>query len=367
MSDRQVDGFIDVSLQCLRLYAPDIFPMDAVGNFCLDLADCLASSGYSISLYAENFPDFLSDKIKKASHLVQDVQSDDLIIVSYSIFDPNLDVILSLSNPKLCYFHGVTPPEFLQEFEPITADLCRRSIEQFKYLGSFDFAMANSKFTSKYLTHFIPNCEIEIAPPLFPSRMLESIVSKSSADKFLGLTLLFVGRVVPHKRIEELIYVLAELRKTSSPVCLKVVGECPNASYMQFLYKLIAELEVYPESVIFTGKVSDSDLSRLYKSADAFLCMSLHEGFCIPVLEAMGFGLPVFVREGNAAAEVAGDSGVCFAGVDYTAIAQLISQTLTDHAGCSELIHRGFYRHKELLQHNSPQYWKSIIERIQRQ
>lgn len=350
--------------ETVRLSAPDIFPMDAVGNFCLDWADCLGNAGYAVELYAENFPPYLSGRIKKTSHLFSDVRPNDLVFVSYSIFDPLLNELVTLSNPKICYFHGVTPSELLQEFDPITADLCRRSISQFAQLAHFDIVMANSRFTAKYLEPFMPSHQIEIAPPVFPSRMMINDGGGAVAKEVDGPTLLFVGRVVPHKKIEELLDVLAELRRVDSSARLVVIGECSNHVYLEFLRKHIVDLGIPGDKVVLAGKVTDAELALHYSSADAFLCMSLHEGFCIPVLEAMGFGLPVFVREGNAAVEVAGDAGMHFSGDDCTAIAKLISRTLADREQRMDMILRGHLRYNDLLQMNTPEFWGAMCERV---
>lgn len=349
--------------ETVRLSAPDVFPMDAVGNFCLDLAMCLGNAGYAVELYAENFPVHLSGMIKKTSYLFGDVRPSDLLFVSYSILDPLLTEFVALPNPKICYFHGVTPPDLLQEFDPNTADLCRRSISQFPQLAQFDMVMANSSFTAKCLEPFMSGHKIVIAPPVFPSRMMINGGGNEATNKVDGPTLIFVGRVVPHKKIEELLNVLAELRCVNSSACLVVIGECSNYGYLEFLRKHANELGIPEDKFLLTGKVTDAELALHYSSADAFLCMSLHEGFCIPVLEAMGFGLPVFVREGNAAVEVAGGAGMHFSGDDYTAIAKLISRTLADREQRMDMIHRGRLRYNALLQMNTPEYWGSMCER----
>jgi glycosyltransferase involved in cell wall biosynthesis len=336
--------------------------MDAVGNFCLDLADCLGIAGFPTKLYAINLPPWLSGKVGKISDLFQNIRPHDLLIVSYSTYDTRLSDILKLPNPKVCYFHGVTPPGLLEKFDPSTAEVCRKSTTQFPQLAMFDVVMANSLFTSSVLAPYMANRPVGIAPPIFPPR-LEKIVRLCAAhDDADGLTLLFVGRVAPHKRIGELFHVLAEIRRSEPSARLVVVGKGTNQRYLDFLRNYAARLRIPQDKIVLTGRVSDADLAQRYLSADAFLCMSLHEGFGIPVLEAMAFGLPVFIRDGNATAEVTGDSGIRFQGNDYSAIANLILRTLSDRETLAGIVHRGHLRHQSLIQQNTPAFWKSVCD-----
>ena len=64
------------------------------------------------------------------------------------------------------------------------------------------------------------------------------------------------------------------------------------------------------DSVAFLGSVSDAALDSEYASADAFVCMSRHEGFCVPIIEAMEAGLPVVARRAGAVSETLGQGGV---------------------------------------------------------
>lgn len=347
--------------------APDIYPMDAVGNFCLGLADCLAAAGYSPKLYAQNFPRRLSGKINRIGNLFSDVRPDDLLVVSYSTYDGRLHEILALPNPKIGYFHGITPPKLLEKFEPATADVCRQAIAQLPQLAEFDVVMANSRFSSSVLASWMAGRTISVAPPVFPARLERHFDLSADRNPADGLTLLVVGRLAPHKRIGELLHVFAGIRYSDPSARLVVVGKETSQGYLNFLRNYARKLRIPADKLVLTGQVSDADLARHYLSADAFLCMSLHEGFGIPVLEAMGFGVPVFIRDGNATAEVAGDSAARFAGTDYLAIAELILRTLSDHECRAEMIRRGHLRHRALIQHNTPAFWKSMCETTQRE
>lgn len=292
----------------INIIAPDIWLKDAVGNFCLDLAELLGENGLDVKLFAQHFSKKETPQIHDMESFFDDMNDEDTIFLSYSIYDPYLEQILALPNKKVCYFHGVTPPELLEEFEPVTAELCRKSQEQFPLLGEFDVLMANSEFIANDLRKYVgENRSIEVLPPVFPNRFLFNNTCEEKSFDVLNLTLLYVGRVVPHKKVEDIIRVMSDLKAQFPSVKLMIVGDTPNLTYLQFLKDKTKNLNLTESEVVFTGKVDDEQLQEFYCISDVFITMSEHEGFCIPVLEAIYFGLKIIVKKGNAAEEVAGN------------------------------------------------------------
>ena len=285
----------------LLICAPDIFMGDAVGNHCLGIARSARRLGLNVEIYAQRYVT-AEQGVQQIDTLYQKVKSDDILLVSYSILDPYLDKLLKLECRKICYFHGVTPPELLQDFEPSTADLCRDAIKQLPKLADFDQVIANSQSTANYLASFMATGSIKVIPPVFADMPLfQHTPQLRPANKTPNL--LMVGRVVPHKCIEDAIDLLAQLHAQRVPATLSIVGSMPNYDYSKFLINHARALGVL-NYVDFNGMLDDADLFRCYEASDALLVMSRHEGFCVPVLEAMHFGKPVFVRGGTAAEEL---------------------------------------------------------------
>jgi glycosyltransferase involved in cell wall biosynthesis len=280
---------------------------DAVGNFCVDLGRLL-SSIYDVRYYADNST-VCEVVVNKISTLQGGLCDNDLILYSYSIYDPNLDYIVKLSNRKICYFHNVTPPHFFLNYDDVTFDLCDRSSAQIPSLSLFDLIITNSCFSESFLKSFgvFTKRKIIIKPPVFKHRLLETDLSFDSVDND-GLSILYVGRIVPHKKIEDIIDLFYELHKVNTEFRLKIAGKHPIPKYSQELLERVERYNL-ASSIEFLGSVDQSDLVRLYQTSDIFLMMSEHEGFCIPVLEALFFGLKVFVTTGSASSEIAGDFG----------------------------------------------------------
>jgi glycosyltransferase involved in cell wall biosynthesis len=306
----------------IHIAAPDIHVGDAVGNHCLALALDFAEQGHTCELFAQRATS-PHQTVRPLADLLSGAAphtSQDLLLLSHSIYDPHLRQLLKLPGRKLAYFHGITPPELLLEHDPVAAYYCARGYAQLPLLAQFDRVVANSAFNLRDLQQHIPGGlapeRTSVVPPISarfplfarPARAPRPIPAQPGQP----LHLLTVGRVVPHKRIEDLIEVVALLAQQGQAAHLHVVGSSHNADYRARLDRTIQTHGVQAH-VHLHGMVSDAELAQQYEAADVLLVASLHEGFCVPVLEAMHLGLPVVLRSGTAAAEVLGYESYEFA------------------------------------------------------
>ena len=337
------------------LAAPDIFPGDAVGNHCLSIIRCARRLGWPAQAYAERY----SGEVRSIEALFNDFRTNDILIVSYSIYDPHLDRLLALKGPKLCYFHGVTPANLLVDFEPATAELCYRSISQYPQFKKFNTIIANSKSTAKTLSEYFPIESIKIIPPVFADMPIFGYNPIRIKKTTKEIRLLVVGRVVPHKCLEDAIEILGLLRhqyEVDARLC--IVGNESNNTYSKHLRQIAQSLDI-EDFIEFRGMVSDDDLLGFYLGSTAFLSVSRHEGFCIPVLEAMHLGLPVFVKVGTAACEVCSSAGVAFTDVRQAAI--FIHQVTSDPCRMAKHKESGKSRSAELLGMAKDKEWERIF------
>lgn len=298
----------------IHIIAPDIWEKDAVGNFCLDLAMLLSRGGQECALYAQHFSVDETPDVADMKEFFAKVTPDDTIFLSYSIYDPYLDRIIVLPNKKICYFHGVTPPELLEEFEPITAELCRKSQEQFSKLSQFDTIIANSYYIANDLSRYIGNKKIEVSPPVFATRQFATQPQLYEKDPGLFVV---VGRIVPHKKVEDALAIFVKAKVQIPNARMLIIGDAPNMVYNNFLCDEIDRLNVR-DSVSILGKVHDDLLQQYYLKATYLINASMHEGYGIPVLEAMRYGVFPIIRGGNAMEEIVGNQGHVFLTVsDY--------------------------------------------------
>lgn len=333
----------------ISIIAPDIWEKDAVGNFCLDLSKLLIENNIDVSLYAQNFSKEETPDINHIDKFFDEINENDIIFLSYSIYDKYLEQILNLPNKKVCYFHGVTPAELLEEFEPITAELCRKSVEQFPLLDKFDKIIANSRFIANDLKNYVSK-EIDVLPPVFPSRFL---FNKEVKEVQKNKDFLVVGRVVPHKKVENAIKLFSKIKKIIPESNLIIIGSMPNHIYNEFLYEEVKKYDLL-DSIKFKGVVSDEELNKFYKYSYGFINASLHEGFCIPVLEALYYGLNIFIQKGHAAEELISSS---FGAIDFLSIDKLDLNKLIEENHMSYSI--SYVR--KLLNSNNFNNWIRIL------
>jgi glycosyltransferase involved in cell wall biosynthesis len=156
-------------------------------------------------------------------------------------------------------------------------------------------------------------------------------------------TVLFVGRLAPHKRQDLVIDAFARYRRSAPGARLVLVGSPATAEFGAELRTLADRLA--PGAVTFESEVSGARLASRYAEAHVFLCLSEHEGFCIPLLEAFHSGVPVIARDAGAVGEVVGDAGVLLGATDRVeTVAELLPIVIGDAELRAELGARGARR-----------------------
>ena len=259
----------------------------------------------------------------------------DVLLVHYSAYAPRLDSVLGLPNPILLLSHNVTPAKWLWDHAPMVAVQCalgRRELERFAERA--DVVAGVSTYNAAELG------SDRVIPILFssPERPGAGVMSPT-----LGRSVLFVGRLSPHKRQDELIRVAALLRRHRlADVRLSLVGEPVSPAYRRSLEELAEQLA--PGAVTIESGLGDDELAARFGSAGVFVSLSEHEGFCIPLLEAFAAGLPVVARPSGAVAEVAGDAALLTDDRDPAVLVELIALALEDAELRAELQRRGAAR-----------------------
>lgn len=268
-------------------------------------------------------------------------EPDDVLLIHYSAYAPRLRPLLDLPNPKLLVHHNVTPARWLWAYDSMLAVQCAVGRVQ---LGEFaqgvDLACGVSEYNARELREAGAE-RVEVLPLLVdPARL----GAPGPADPPGPPTLLFVGRLVPHKRHDELIRTLSLLRAGPVPDArLVIVGEPLSDAYRMALVALGEELA--PGAVTWESSLSAAALADRFRAAHAFVCLSEHEGFCIPLLEAFHFGLPVVARAAAAVPEVAAAAALLLTEDDDALVAaEATAAVLTDPGLRDDLRTRGRHR-----------------------
>jgi glycosyltransferase involved in cell wall biosynthesis len=262
---------------------------------------------------------------------------DDRLLIHYSAYAPRLRSVLDLPNRKLLLSHNVTPARWLWDHDPPIALQCELGRRQLpEYAARCDLVAGVSRFNADELGSDI------VIPPIVDLDWLS--VREPSPHAHV----LFVGRLAPHKRQDELIRAFALYRRRHAPEArLVLVGEPLNEGYLRAL----RELGDRAANVVFEHTLSERELAERYAAASVFVCLSEHEGFCIPLLEAFAAGVPVIARPSGGVPETVGDAALLVEDHDPSVLAELIDLAVTDQDLRDELARRG----RERLEHYRPE------------
>lgn len=314
----------------LHMVVNNVHERDGVGNFVIAIYKLLRCHNIPCQLYAEGYEPYLTDLVNPLDRLLAAVKPTDIVFVHFSIYLPQLEQIAALPCQKILCYYGITPPELLTAFDANLAHQCQRGYDQGSLMGSFQWLSAISDTSAAVIDHVLQDPRsVAVIPPVLNLHKWEMIAAEPFSLPSFRRKFLYVGRVVPHKKVEDLIQLYSEYAALDSDSCLLVAGFNGFGSYQATLQAQLAKQpQAVRERIHFLGPVSDGQLKFLYQAADAFLMMSEHEGFCIPVVEAMGFELPVFAFAQEAVRETMGEAGLVFYQKDMPQIAQVIYQIL---------------------------------------
>jgi glycosyltransferase involved in cell wall biosynthesis len=298
-------------------------PYDAVTNQALAHRELMARWGVEGDVYAAAMDPAVAGRVRRVEELR--VADDDVVVLHYSAHAAALERALEGPGRKLLVYHNVTPPEFLWEHEPQVAMLCALGRARLpRFAARADAAVAPSRFSAQDLREAGAH-EVRVVPALYvlDRERLAPGAERPSPLAAGGPTIVFVGRLSHNKRQDRLVKAFALLQRHRLPDArLVLAGPAGSGSYAAHLERLARELGT--RDVVLAGALPQDELNSLYASAAAFACLSEHEGFCLPLLEAMHFGLPVVARRAAAVPEVLGDAGVLLEDPDLPTVAEAI-------------------------------------------
>ncbi len=319
-------------------------PHDAITNEALGFRAQFGRWGWGGRDFAVHLAPGLNGAVRPMKRFTP--SPEDLLLLHHSAGTPKLRELLALPNRKLLLYHNVTPPWWLWEQAPVQAVQCAVGREQLPELvRSVDVAAADSAFNAQEL-EAAGASHAEVIPLLIDLSRLGTAPVEDAADRQPDApTILFVGRLSPHKRQDELIRAFALYRRHRAPDAqLRLVGDPISGAYLRHLHALADELT--PGAVTIETGLSNAELGHRYRTADVFLCMSAHEGFCIPLVEALQFGVPVIARPAGAVPDTVGDAAVLVDDPDLAVVAELVHLVVNDAELRRELRRRGHERVK---------------------
>jgi glycosyltransferase involved in cell wall biosynthesis len=317
----------------IHQWVPAAHRGDAIGDSARQVRDLLRAMGHDSEIFALTIDDDMRTEARPFAD--PGARRGDVTIFHFALPSPMTEAFAGLRGVKVLQYHNITPAAFFAAYDPglfRLAALGRRELATLA--GRVDVALGDSEFNRQELealgftrTGVMPiavNLERLVGAP--PRPALETIL----ADGLINI--LFVGRIVPNKRIEDHIR-LAEIYKRYVDAYYRFifVGRYDGIpAYYDQIRALLAQYEDLPDRFWFTGPVPDEDLAAFYRWADVYVSLSEHEGFCVPLVEAMAADVPIVAYAAGAVPETLGGAGMLFAPKDLEVAAELVGSVVYD-------------------------------------
>jgi len=335
------------------LYTRSLVDGDAVGNDMMGMARVLEGYGWDVRVFAEtsHCRGTRAYGAKDALAFLDDNR--DLFVYHHSIgCSEGINLLQHLHCHRVMKYHNVTPAAFFSYIGSSYGRDCRLGREQLEELGRMrlDLYLADSSFDSAELSAVLPEGrQCFIVPPFHHVERLLSVSADTRVFSRIpddSPMILSVGRIAPNKNHGALIDSVGFLNGPCGvPVRLAVVGSI-NPAFERYVAGLRARIQRVGLSgrVEFLGKISDAQLKACYQRAQVLVTTSLHEGFCVPVVEAMAIGVPVIAYAAGAVAETVGDAGLVWEIPDPELFGASIRRVLDDARLRTTLVARGTAR-----------------------
>lgn len=318
-------------------FVPSLAPRDAIGTHTLATREVLLELGLHSEIFADEVRPGMEGRAKPYRSYGRALGRSrrggrSYLLYQGSIGSPVADFLAARPEPKWVYFHNITPRRLVEAWEPEVGMAAATGWSQLCGLAPGTSAsFAASDFNREELVR----CGFAgpvVVPPLVE---LGSCPPDQATLDRLGTTrrgaeLLFVGRVSPHKAQHHLVAALAAYRRAYDPGArLHLVGGSACDPFRDALVRYAATLGL-ADVVDVAGSVGPGELAAHYRHADVFACASSHEGFCVPLLEAMAYGLPIVAYAAGAVPDTVGGAGLMLHDREPAFMAAAIHRVLTD-------------------------------------
>ena len=314
-------------------WVPAAHKGDAIGDSARRVRDLLRAMGHESELYALTIDDSLRHDVRAFSD--PKAAQGELTIFHYALPSPMTEAFARLRGATVLQYHNITPASFFAPYDPglfRLAALGRRELAGLA--GRVDLALGDSEFNRQEL-EALGFGRTGVMPIAVNTARITDAPRRPALERILGdglINILFVGRIVPNKKIEDHIK-LAEMYKRYVDAYYRFifVGRYDAVPrYYAQIRALVNEYEMLADRFWFTGPVPDEDLAAFYRWADAYVSLSEHEGFCVPLVEAMAADVPVLAYGAGAVPETLGGAGLTFAPKDLEVAAELLGSVVYD-------------------------------------
>jgi glycosyltransferase involved in cell wall biosynthesis len=310
-------------------WVPAAHKGDAIGDSARRVRGLLRGLGHEADVFAMTIDDDLRGDVLPWTDPA--ARRGDLTIFHFALVSPMTAEFAKLPHGRVLQYHNVTPAHFFAPYDAGIFRLAALSRADLRTLvGHTDAALGDSEYNRQELedlgftnTGVFPIAiDVDRIPQAPRTPALEDMLT----DGFLNF--LFVGRIAPNKKIEDHIRMAEHYKRyVDTAYRFIFVGKTDGIPrYYNMIRQLLVEYEMPKDRFIFTGPVPEQDLAAYYRTAHAYISLSEHEGFCVPLLEAMSADVPVLAYASTAVPDTLGGAGVQFAPKDLEYAAELLGE-----------------------------------------
>lgn len=345
---------------------PSISYGDAISNHALEIKNILNAWGYKSEIYAQHIHPKLTHVTRAYTEYKKVSSPINILIFHFSIGSEVSGFVKTLPDKKILIYHNITPYNYFLGINDTLAHLLRNGRKELAGFSNMEcLALGDSEYNRKELIE-LGFKNTGVLPIVVDFEKYDQEPDKRVLNKFTDdfINFIFVGRLSPNKKQEDVIKVFYYYKKCIDPHSrLFLVGSYNGTEkyYMQ-LCELIKRLNI--ENVYITGQVDFKELLAYYKLADVFLSMSEHEGFCVPLLESMHFRIPVVAHNSTAIPYTLDGAGLLFNEKQYEDIAELVNILLEDKKLKNRLIEKQRVRLNEFEKSKIIGIFRRYIEQV---
>jgi glycosyltransferase involved in cell wall biosynthesis len=314
-------------------WVPAAHKGDAIGDSARRVRGGLRELGHESEIFALTVDDELRDDIRRFGDPA--APRGDITIFHFALPSPMTEAFARLPRGRVLQYHNVTPPHFFAPYEPGVFRLAALGRQELATLaGRTDAALGDSEYNRREL-EALGFSNTGVFPIAIDFDRITGAPRQPALERVLSDDLsnfLFVGRIVPNKKIEDVIRLAEHYKRyVDTEYRFIFVGRTDGIPrYYDMIRALVAEYQMPADRFIFTGPVPDNDLATYYRTARVYLSLSEHEGFCVPILEAMSVDVPVLAYASTAVPDTLGGAGVQFAPKDLEYAAELLGELAYD-------------------------------------
>jgi glycosyltransferase involved in cell wall biosynthesis len=313
---------------------------DAIGNHTIEIQRILRNLGYKSMIFADDIHDSVRSLAKSYKKLKGWKLRDAIIIYHFSVGSDVSEFVKSLPNKKILIYHNITPAHFLRGYDDFVKEILEQGRGELKlFVDVCDLALGDSEFNRLELEE-MGFKSTGVLPIILNFDKYDNLSDPRIINRFNDeyKNIIFVGRVVPNKCQEDIILAFYMYKTYINPKSrLFLIGMQGIERYDFMLEELISHLQL-DDDVHLTGLVTDEELAAYYKIADLLLCMSEHEGFNVPMLEAMHANIPILAYNATSIPYTLDGAGVLINKKNYEEIAEIMDLLMEDQTLRSRIL-----------------------------